>query len=334
MHMARNVVRKFLSVLIYKRRILLTEKFVIFSFFLLLSFAIWYLNKLGGDYLIDLKVPLRVSYSETDKVLIDEGIIPLKIQVKTKGYTVLRFKLRRSISPAQIDISSYKLFHYKGEPDRYFILSSAIRSSLSLQLPASVKIENIVPDTLFFRFSAAYSKVVPVRGSADFTFEPQHMQVGTVNIKPDSVKISGPKSIIAAKQFVITEPIRARDLKAPFSGVIPLKEENNVVFSISEVRYSVDVAKYTDEKFRLPIHLECDSGKVSGALLIPSSAEVSFRVALKDYGKVQPSSFLLMARKRSRDISNLVKVELDSFPDFISRVRISPEFVEIYSQKK
>jgi len=316
-----------------KRKILINEKFVIFCFFLLFSSIIWYLNKLGGDYLVDLKLPIKVVYSEADKMLVDEGSPTLKIQVKTKGFTILRYKLGAILNPLRIDISSYRLHRSNGVSDTYYILTNALKSNLSTQLPSNMKIENIIPDTLFFHFSKAYTKKVPVIANTEFTFDDQFMQIGRVSLNPDSVVISGPESVIRNKRCVRTVLIRGDALNEPLTGIIALYEENNIVCDLKEVTYSVDVAKFTERTLKLPVSIgRADSSSV---LLIPSQVDVSFRIALKDYDKIQPSFFRLSASFGDRSsVSSHVKVNLDTFPSFVNHIRIEPKFIEIYRQKQ
>lgn len=331
--MKSNFFDRFSDVVRRKRKIRINGKFVLFCFFLLFSSIIWYFNKLGGDYLVDLKLPAKIIYTETDKMLVDEGTPILKIQVKTKGYTILRYKLGSILAPFVVDISSYRLHRYYGPKGNFYILTSSLKSNLSTQLPSNMKIENIIPDTLFFNFSTAYTKKVPVVANAKFTFDEQYMQIGNVGVKPDSILISGPESVIKSKRYVRTAVIRGDALNESMSGAVALLEEKNVVTEVREVAYTVDVAKFTERTLKLPITISnADSTSV---LLIPSHAEVSFRVALRDYGKVQPSLFRLSTRFDERSsFSNHVKVKLDTFPSFVSHVRIEPEFIEIYRQKQ
>ncbi|WP_320053627.1 hypothetical protein [uncultured Acetobacteroides sp.] len=331
--MKSNLFDSFSEIVRRKRKIRINGKFVLFCFFLLFSSIIWYLNKLGGDYLVDLKVPAKIIYTETDKMLVDEGAPVLKIQVKTKGYTILRYKLGSILASFNVDISSYRLHRYYGPKGNFYILTSSLKSNLSTQLPSNMKIENIIPDTLFFTFSAAYTKKVPVVANTKFTFDEQYMQIGNVGVKPDSVLISGPESVIRNKRYVRTAVIRGDALNEPMNGVAALLEEKNVVTEVKEVAYTVDVAKFTERTLKLPITISnSDSASV---LLIPSHAEVSFRVALRDYRKVRPSLFRLSSRfDEKSSFSNHIKVKLDTFPSFVSHIRIEPEFIEVYKQKQ
>lgn len=318
-------------VILFIRRIRINEKLVIFSFFLVFSAVIWYLNKLSSDYIIDLKLPLKVAYTDVDKVLVNEGEQALKMQVKTKGYSILRFKLISSLNPVQLDLSSYSMQQYRGSSSRYFLLTSSLKSAVALQLPAGFRIENIGPDTLFFSFSTIYSKVVPVVPQSKLSFEPQFMQIGHIAIQPDSIRISGPESVIRKTMAVHTAPIVAEGLKESFSGTVPLQFGPNVVAQLREAKFNIEVAKYTEAKLRLPIIV--DEQDAANILIIPSVAEVTYRVALKDFSKVQPQLFRLKVSS-ANDLAKLAKVEIDTFPTFVSKVRVNPAYVEIFKQKK
>ena len=330
--MKSNIFDSFSAIISRKRKIRIDGKFVIFCFFLLFSSIIWYLNKLGGDYLVDLKISTKVVYAETDKMLVDEGDLVLKIQVKTKGYTILRYKLGTIPAPLSVDISSYRLHRSYDVKGNYYILTSSLKSYLSTQLPGNMKIENITPDTIFFHFSTAYKKKVPVVANCKLTFEDQYMQIGDVKIEPDSVLISGPESVIKHMQFVRTAVIKGNALNEAASGAVALLDEKNVVTDIKEVTYTVDVAKYTEQTLRLPVNCTADSNSV---LLIPSHADVTFKVALRDYNRVQPAHFRLKTNLDNKaPQSTHAKVELDTFPSFVRNVRIEPEFIEVYKKKQ
>ena len=331
--MDNKILDQFSNIVSRKRKIRINQKFVFFCFFLLFSAIIWYLNKLNGDYVIDIKVPLNVTYSETDKMLVEEDSHTLKLQIKAKGYAILKYKLRAKLSPLSIDISSYKLRHYRHLPNQYYILTANLRNNLSTQLPSSVRIENINPDTLFFKFSTLYSKKVPVVASSKISFDDQYMQVGEIVLSPDSITISGPKSVVENKTFVVSAPIVADKLNGQKNGYVSLAEDKNIKMSATEVAYTIDVAKFTEGKLRLPVHFNGqDSLEI---LLIPSNVEVTYRVAVSDYGKVQPSMFRLGVDAESPNaLTNNVKVKVLAAPSFINNIRIEPDFVELYNQKR
>jgi hypothetical protein len=316
-----------------RRKFRINQKVVIFCFFLLFSSVIWYLNKLGGDYLVDLKLPVKFVYTETDKLLVDEGSSTLKIQVKTKGYTILRYQLGSILSPLRVDISSYRLHRAGRGRNEYFLLTSVLRSNLSTQLPSNMKIENITPDTLYFSFSRSYSKRVPVVPATNLTFEDQYMQVGSVKLSPDSVLISGPESVIRNKRFVRTEAIKGELLSEPISGTVSILEEKNILLKAKEVGYTIEVAKFTERTLKLPVYSGVSDS--TSVLVIPSQVDVSFKVSLKDYERIVPSQFHLSIPFDERKLtSNRIKVRVDTFPSFVSGIKVVPEFVEIYRQKQ
>lgn len=129
-----------------------------FIFFLLLSFAFWYLNSLGKEietgmsYSVDLVNPPNGRTFSTDMSH------RLTLFLKGPGYSILKLKITENKNPVIIDISkvNYRKVAESSDPD-YYIVTSSLLKSLVVQLNSECEITSIKPDTLFFSFEKAIS---------------------------------------------------------------------------------------------------------------------------------------------------------------------------------
>jgi hypothetical protein len=122
-----------------------------FSFFLFLSFIFWYLNYLGKEIEAEISFPVKLVNIPKERAVIGEPSLKLNFFLKGPGYSVLKLRVLGKDSPLIIDISKVNCVKIAGSDDLdYFILTSGLTRSLSVQLHTECEITSIKPDTLFF----------------------------------------------------------------------------------------------------------------------------------------------------------------------------------------
>lgn len=134
---------------------------VVFTFFLFLSFGLWYINSLGKEMEAEIKYPVKYIHIPKDRVIGEETPQRLELSLKGPGYTVLKLKVSGKKPPVAIDLSKVT---YKRVPESknsdYFIISSALVKSLTVQLRSGCEIIAIKPDTLFFTMNREIARSV------------------------------------------------------------------------------------------------------------------------------------------------------------------------------
>jgi len=130
---------------------IINKDLVIFLFFLLLSFIFWYLNSLEKEIESDVKFPVRYLNVPKGRVVVETIPDKLILYLRGSGYSILKLKVSNKGSPVVIDFSKV---NYKRVPDSkktdYYLVTSMLNKSLSVQLGAGCEITSIKPDTLFF----------------------------------------------------------------------------------------------------------------------------------------------------------------------------------------
>lgn len=123
---------------------------VVITFFLVLSFGLWYINSLGKEMEADIKYPVKYVNIPKDRAIGEETPARLNFSLKGPGYSVLKLKVSGKKPPVLIDLSKVS---YKRIPDSknldYFIVTSGLIKSLTVQIRSGCEIIAIKPDTLF-----------------------------------------------------------------------------------------------------------------------------------------------------------------------------------------
>ena len=132
---------------------------VVFAFFLFLSFIFWYLNSLGKDMETEIRYPVKYINLPKERVIIDESPVKLNLFIKGPGYSILKLKVAGTSTPVLIDISKVSYKRVPGSMSfNYFLVTSGLTKSLTVQLRSGCEITAIKPDTLFFILDRAGTK--------------------------------------------------------------------------------------------------------------------------------------------------------------------------------
>jgi hypothetical protein len=124
---------------------------VVFAFFLLLSFSLWYLNSLGDEIEAGIRYPVEFINLPNKRTITENSPDKLNLYLKGPGYSILKLKVTGDKTPLIIDLSKVV---YKRIPDRktpdYYIISSGLMKSLTVQLRSGCEVISVKPDTIFF----------------------------------------------------------------------------------------------------------------------------------------------------------------------------------------
>jgi hypothetical protein len=146
-----------------KRVNVINKDVVVFAFFLFLSFIFWYLNSLGKEIEAGIRYPVKYINLPKEKEIVEEAPSKLNLYLKGPGYSILKLKLSGNRVPVNIDISKVNYNRIPGSKAlNYFILTSTLTKSLTVQLRSGCEVTSIKPDTLFFTLERAGSKIAPV----------------------------------------------------------------------------------------------------------------------------------------------------------------------------
>jgi YbbR domain-containing protein len=318
------------------RRLLpFNKKIIIFLFFLLLSILLWFLTALNKDYNTILSLPVRYTRIPRELVLMNKATERLVLDIQARGFTLLRLKMQSKLSPLALDVNSFSLQSVPGEsPIVLYLVTDLIIDKLQQQLTSDIRIKSVVPDTLILLLTDKFTKKVPVKLDLDLEFERQYMQVGKLKITPDSVIVSGPDMIIDTFQFVITKHEKLTGLKKNVTVDLDLLPADKLEYSAEEVAVNIPVEKFTEGSVKVPIEVI----NIPDSLFLrafPANVEVTYRVGLSDYKKVNEHMFMAVLDYSAKEssIGNKLDVQLVKVPEFVQVTNFSPKSVEYIIDK-
>ena len=209
-------------------------------------------------------------------------------------------------------------------------------ANLNRQFNKNVELVNIVPDSLWFRYDVHAIKMIPVILNSDIRFSPGYDLTDHFVIKPDSVKIIGPNSLVSKINFIETDSVVFSNVKKDISRVVNLKTSESMAdlkFSHSKVALTAQVEKYTEGTLNIPVNIINVPEGIS-IKYFPREVNVSYYTSLKNYNAISIKDF-----KVECDYSKLIDNENFLVPEIVKKstlarnVKISQQRIEFIITK-
>ena len=148
-------------------------------------------------------------------------------------------------------------------------------------------------------------------------------------MKPDSVLVFAPMSILNGMKFVDTETAVFDNVADTVSLSVPLYPVKGAKFVPAAVRVTIPVDLLTEKTVEVPVY---GVGFPKGKMLrtFPSKVKVRFLVAFHRFQQIRPEDFMIQIPYSELESNKFSKCRLrvTSSPKEVSHVRVEPEFVD------
>lgn len=315
---------------------LFNRNVAVFSFFLLLSFIFWFINALSKDIDSTIKYPVRYINFPDNMALVNELPEKLSLDVHGPGYSVLKSKIGGNRVPLLINVSNWgRSVRDDAAGQEFFIYSFNLRESFKRQVRADFEINAVRPDTLNFIFDRVISKKVPVKPDVHIIPQRQFMVNGKITADPDSVTLSGPKTVIDTIAYVSTVHQEFNQVSENLNRTLAIETISKVGLSHKNVEIKVPVEQFTEQIIEVDIKI-LNKPDTADVRLFPDEVRIHFNIALSDYNRIQDIPVEAVVDMKNLDIRKVesLKVEIVNLPSFISSVRYDPRRVEYIIEKK
>ena len=328
----QNIRVRYLRTLEKIRSFLLSKKsreFLIFLFFVFVSFSFWLLQVLNDDYETELSVPLRMKNVPENVVLTSEFPKELKIGVKDRGTVLVNYLLGQTLYPVTLDFAEYA---DKGSQVR--IPSVALNKRIASQLNQSTKLFTVKPDTLELIYTRGQGKKVPVKLQGEVKSERQ-FYISNIVYSPDSVMVYAPKDILDTITSAYTEVLyveQISDTTRHRIGLMPVKGAKFIP-SYNDVTFYVDM--YSEKTVEVPVQgVNFPGNKVLRTF--PSKVHVTFQIGLTQFKSVTADDFEVVVdyQKLREEKGDKCKPVLMQSPLNVNHVRISPQEIDYIIEQK
>lgn len=311
----------------------LNKNIISYLICVIIASILWLLNTLNKEYTTEISYPVKYINFPEGQYPVVKLPSQLQLEVKAKGFTLLGYQIKTSFLPITFNVSTYSShFQKKNDINEYILNTNDIKDKIGSQLSNDIKLLNIVPEEILFRFANARSKKIAIRPVIDYTLKRQYIQ-NKLYAYPDSILVSGPAIIIDTLSFVSTVPLHLENVGKNIHRNLELVPVPDCTFKEKYVEITLEVEQFTEAKHVLsitPLQVP-DSINIR---LFPSNVSVSYEIGLSKYDKVSDKDFIFSVDYPTTDHVTYLEVKAYKIPPFIKNLSFSPQKVEYILEKK
>ena len=306
-----------------------SREFLIFLFFMFVSFSFWLLQVLNDDYETEYTVSLRMKDVPDNVVLTSELPSKMKITLKDRGTVLVNYSLGQGLMPLTLDFAEYS---DKGNQVR--IPSITLAKKITAQLSQSTKLVAIKPDTLEFIYTKGAAKTVPVKICGTITPERQYYVSDTI-FSPDSVRVYAPKSILDTITAAYTKTIDFEEVSDTVRKRVSFASVKGARFipDYSDLTLKVDV--YAEKTVDVPV-VGVNFPHDNVLRTFPSKAKVTFQIGLSRFMEVGADDFQVVVdyEDLQNEGGDKCKLQLKEIPKGVNHVRVNPNEMDYIIEQK
>ncbi|MFT7114375.1 MAG: hypothetical protein ACI8P7_001160 [Candidatus Azotimanducaceae bacterium] len=312
------------------------QRTTVFGICFMLSFSFWLLIKLSHDY--NARVQLNLGYENIPegKLLAEDPIQFIEADIDAPGFSLLKNWLN-SFGRIDIDVSVLNTRKSNGIEKAYWVTNNQ-KQVISQQLSNGIKVVQVYPDTVFYMLSDLVERKVPVLVSDALQYKSQYRKRGAIKVEPDSIVVSGPKSIVDTISYVFTEQWHASMVDGALNTSLELRNslrDNNIRYSNKKVDVSVEVDQITESEVEVLIQVK-NNPEGFDLKVFPRKVRLTFLVALRDFKKISPEMFRAEVEfpDAFQQQNSLLSVKAISTSKLVDLLQTKPEKVEYIIRKK
>ena len=281
-------------------RINLTAKLIFFA----IGIFLWFNINLQKDFEASINIPIIVSNIHSDKTLLYPIPEEARIKIRSKGRNLILSDLGKDIY-FEIDASGVADSAVVRINSDFFINTSGKElEPLFIFHPQEVRI--VLDDHM--------TKKVPVRLNSGYTLAAGYVTSGEFVLDPDSVIVSGPKTVVDEIFFVNTDKIFDTDLTGDYSKRIQLitNKFSTVSYSRDRVEVYQMVVRKGSNTFKAPVRVvNMPEGK--SLLIDPIAVDIKVVGPVNELQNIGADDFSVVADAALLDYStNRIPLEITS----------------------
>ena len=302
------------------------RKFPIILFSLIFSFLIWISVNLRNQFQTSIDVPVKIEHLRSDQAIAIPLPKSVQCTVQGTGWQILNTIFSPSLQYT-IDFTHLSkkdtLFTYKELNER-------------INISSAIHIINIVPETVLVRLDLKTTKTVPILPVVNVSFRDGFGLVGTMETIPDSVVLTGARSLLNKISFWKTTGITLNGINSPVKINAALADSLSFEISRSHSTASVSfdvqpIAEKTISDISIEIVQMPENKKI---VLIPPKISIIVRSGVNNIAPLSEKNFTAFIDYKSilLDTSGMITPCIVG-PDNVKIVQLNPNKIQYVMRK-
>ena len=250
--------------------------------FLLASILFWFLINLSKEYTIEIAVDAVYTNLSIEKTIIETPIKRLPLLIKGSGFKLIS----TSFSNDEIALNLERVI--RKQDVNYYFYAKKIQSEVQSQLKNGIELIRIQKDTIPLKIGTLHSKKVPLNSNLNVNFKLGHDFSSPINIKPNTVLISGEQSLLKKISFLELEQVNLDNVSKNIKINTPIKIPPSIKANITSAEINVLVDKFTEGEIEVAILIKNAPKEIN---IFPKKVKIIYKVGLKNFNKVAANLF-------------------------------------------
>ncbi|TVZ25357.1 YbbR-like protein [Gillisia sp. Hel_I_86] len=294
-----------------------------FSFFLGLSAVIWVVVQYSKEYTEVIEFPILYTNLPKDKILVGNNPKTLDLRIRERGFHIAWNR----VFPKNIAIDISDAI----EEGNFLIYDLELQKTAILsQLNFDYEKVDLLQKNMKINFEQRAVKKVAVLSSIDLSFAIGYSALEEIKLQPDSIMLSGPANILDTLRTIKTKPLKISNISNDVRGKVKLETANLKAVALyqEEVNYFVRTEKFTEGKLEVPIKL-LNVPEGTNVVIFPKEVVVFYQVSLKDFEKIEPSSFeVAVDFKNAKDSDGFLIAQILEKPNQVNNIRLNEKKIQ------
>ena len=294
------------------------RKWPIFIFSLFFSFILWIWVSLEDENEAFIKVKVETVNLPKGRVFLDGPPHELDVQFSGTGYQLAGMYLNPNLK-CEINLLGF-------DKDNHILFSKENLKKM-IKVPSGVQSIEVYPDTIYISLDYYAEKRVPLKSNIRVNCVDGYTVVGAIDINPNNVKISGPKSILQTIDHWTTAYNEYNDVKEDISSIFPLSDtlKNIIKLSNETVWIDIRVQMSAEQEYKdIPIVLENfpDNHQI---YILPSIVDIMVRSGVDVLATFDPNQLKIIIDYKQIEGDTLGYLTPKVFmPESLELVKLTP----------
>ena len=272
------------------------SKLKAFIVFLFLASVFWMLTKFSKQDVASVGATISFVNIPQGYMLDENTIQDFSFNVNATRFEFLGYVFKKL--SIKIDVGAYfnettKTARVDGAALEKLILNQVVDDGFVTQLS--------LPELMITLEPLSFKKV-PILGQISISYDVGFDAMGPLQIKPDSVTITGSKQLLDTIVSITTTPLELFDISASFRQAISVESISNSTATISPktVTISQNVSEFSQKILMVPVTM-INQPSQGNFKLLPASIRVAFNVPVDRFNEITLEDFTIICDYNSRD---------------------------------
>lgn len=248
------------------------ERIVVFIIALILALCLWLLVNLSRDYNLNINLPITLGAIPEEQALASDLPDNATVSVSGEGWKLIT--LYNNPPEISLDIRNTEVNVYDQVQQQMNILPD-------------ISVQKVQPLILTLELEERVQKKIPLRSRVEISFKNQYDFLEPPSLEPDSVTVSGARSLVRDITEWRTEPVQFTNVTDDISRTVELEESGELIsLKSEEVTFEARVSQFTEGEAKVNVGIR---GLPSGRSVSfsPSTITVRYDVPIEEYNDIQ-----------------------------------------------